>query len=258
MEAMSFARDLARRAGELALEIRRDGNLDIEQKTAEAQNIVTRADRACEELIAAAIRQRYPNHAVRGEEGVANQAGSRWQWIIDPIDGTYNFSRGRIFSVSIGLAHDGESVAGALFFPDDAVLLSATRGGGADRNGTRIERSSVVKLADARLAFDVSAGGDEVREIASYRQPLEAHVASVERTYCSTSAARGIIEGTYDAHICGGLTPYDIAAAIVILREAGCAVACIDQKHIDIDREKIPLIMAADPQLLEEIETLVL
>jgi hypothetical protein len=84
---------------------------------------------------------------------------------------------------------------------------------------------------------------------------LEGKVASVERPFCCTWAARKIVEGSYDAYLCGGgLTPYDLAAAMVILREAGCAIEGMND-DIDLERAKNPVIMATDHSLLEYIQT---
>ena len=125
----------ARQAGAVQLGHFRQGNLDIRTKATEA-DVVTIADRESERLIIDGIHAAYPGHAILSEEsGEEAGSGSGWRWIIDPLDGTTNYSQGLpLFSVSIALEHDGQVVSGVVYAPYTDELFHAVRGEGAFLN----------------------------------------------------------------------------------------------------------------------------
>lgn len=269
-EALAVALDLAHEAGREVLRMRAEHKIDIEKKfdvNGEESNIVTAADKAAEALIVQGLKRvkEFQNHSIRGEEGATEKKSSRYEWIIDPIDGTFNFSRNRPFSVSIGLAVDGKSTVGVLYFPDDNVTLSAIAGKGAFRETTnmhgetkkeRMKKDAAaphVPLSDVRLGFDVSSGGNDAEQMKKFRLPIQGKVRSIDRHYCSTSSARQIMEGKIDAYVCGGgLTPFDLAAMMVIMNEAGYVIEGMNEP-LDLAKEKNPIIMASDQALRNEI-----
>ena len=131
-EFLNFIFPLAKGAGEIQLAYFRGDDLGIETKS-NAYDVVTRADKESEAYIVQAILGRYPGHGILGEEGgVMGTAGSDYRWVIDPLDGTTNYSQGLpIFSVSIALQHQGETVAGVVYAPYLGELFWASKGGGA-------------------------------------------------------------------------------------------------------------------------------
>ena len=131
-EFLNFIFPLAKGAGEIQLAYFRGDDLGIETKS-NAYDVVTRADKESEAYIVQAILGRYPGHGILGEEGgVMGTAGSDYRWVIDPLDGTTNYSQGLpIFSVSIALQHKGETVAGVVYAPYLGELFWASKGGGA-------------------------------------------------------------------------------------------------------------------------------
>lgn len=252
-EALRFACDIAKRAGDLALSIRKTGRLDSEDKSADPYDIVTIADRQSEALITAALREKFPDHSCLSEEGTALQGTTQFRWIIDPIDGTGNYSKGEPFSISIGLECEGKPLLGVLYFPDEDTTLTAISGRGAFLNGSSIERHAEVSLAEARVGFDVSAGGDAKRETREYRTPLEGNVASIEQLYCSTYSGLRIVTGKLDAYLCGGgLTPFDLGAMALILREAGCLAEGV-KGQINSKNRKTPFIAATNRALAQNL-----
>lgn len=131
-EFLDFIFPLAKGAGEIQLAYFRGNDLGIETKS-NAYDVVTRADKESEAYIVQAILGRYPGHGILGEEGgVMGTAGSDYRWVIDPLDGTTNYSQGLpIFSVSIALQHKGETVVGVVYAPYLGELFWASREGGA-------------------------------------------------------------------------------------------------------------------------------
>ena len=131
-ELLKFAVQLAKAAGGIQLAYFRGDKLSIETKS-NVYDVVTRADRESEELIAGMIAERYPDHAILGEEGgCRGNAASDWRWVVDPLDGTTNYSQGLpLFTVSIALQYRGETIVGVVYAPYLNELFTATKGGGA-------------------------------------------------------------------------------------------------------------------------------
>ncbi len=114
--------------------------LAVDYKDKGKTDPVTEADRAVEAYLVEAVRARFPDHAVLGEEGHDPEGEHDFEWIVDPIDGTINFvNRLPFFAISIGVLHQGRPVVGVFHFPLTNETLHARRGGGAFRNGTPIQ-----------------------------------------------------------------------------------------------------------------------
>ena len=157
-ELLDFAVTLAREAGAVQLDAFRSGDLGVQTKS-NVYDVVTRIDKECEALIGRRIAERFPDHALLGEEdGERGKAGSDWRWVVDPLDGTTNYSQGLpVFAVSIALQHRGETVVGVVFAPRLDELYTAVRGGGAwlaerGKEPRRIRVARKESLASAVLA----------------------------------------------------------------------------------------------------------
>ena len=131
-EFLDFIFPLAEGAGKIQLAYFRGDDLAIRTKS-NVYDVVTRADKESEAYIAAAILERWPDHEILGEEGgPMGRAGSDWRWVVDPLDGTTNYSQGLpVFSVSIALQYRGETIAGVVYAPYLNELFWASKGGGA-------------------------------------------------------------------------------------------------------------------------------
>ena len=211
---------VVREAGRLAAEqYHRRSELDIERKG--TQDLVSEADRACEDLIVGALKNLFPADGFLGEERGAQNTGAEATWIIDPIDGTANFLRGiPLWCVSLGLHAGNDFVIGVIYNPISEELYAGRQGKGATLNGRHIQVSQVKSLEDARLGIGFS-----------YRRPVAPHAEAVKRLLdanCEYSrlgsgalglafTADGRLEGYWEAHI----NSWDVAAGLCILREAG-------------------------------------
>jgi histidinol-phosphatase len=204
---------------------------DLRVDTKPDRTPVTDADQAVERSIRATIAAARPNDAILGEEyGV--EGNSARQWIIDPIDGTANFLRGvPIWGSLIALAIDGEPVVGVASAPALGKRWWAARGHGAwlqdgDRSARTIRVSGVSELADASLSYNSLKGWDDEGRLES--------LLALSRTVWRTRAVGDLwsymllAEGAIDIVAEFDLQPYDLAAVIPIIEEAGGRFTSID------------------------------
>jgi myo-inositol-1(or 4)-monophosphatase len=226
----------AARAG--ATELRhyfRQADLEIRRKG--ANDFVTQADHASEERILAEILGEFPDHYVLAEES-GSTAGSQErrpaagavEWIIDPLDGTTNFLQGLpVFCVSIGARQGDELVAGVVYDPMGENLFTACAGGGAYWNGRPIHASARPGLAGAFLATGYPFRASEVLDV-YLRVFRDVFRRSRGIRRCGAAAldlaytAAGVFDGFFEFR----LSPWDLAAGAIILRQAGGVVTNLD------------------------------
>jgi myo-inositol-1(or 4)-monophosphatase len=204
-------------AGRITLEYFR-GDLEVERK-ADASP-VTIADRRAEEQLRATLGETFPDDGILGEEFGTQPGRSGRRWIIDPIDGTQSFIRGvPLYGVLLGLEDRGRCVVGAVAFPALGETYWASTGAGAFLDGAAIRVSNVTRLEDATL-------------LTSDAKPehYDDHYAGYERLLRRSARQRGwgdcygyalVARGAADVMVDPKLNPWDIAALIPILEEAG-------------------------------------
>lgn len=176
------------------------------------------------------LRRANPEYAILGEEGGAmkgNRGASRYTWVIDPLDGTSNYLRGLPhWCVSIALVEDGEPLHGVIFDPLRNELFTATRGAGAQLNDRRIRIGERRDLTGALIAT-----GFAPRERARAGAQLECirellrDAEDVRRTGSAALDLAYVACGRVDAYFEAGVKPWDIAAGVLLVREAGGRVA---------------------------------
>jgi myo-inositol-1(or 4)-monophosphatase len=186
------------------------------------RDIATDADLAAEAAIIQTIRARFPDHALLTEEGSESANDGPYVWVVDPLDGTTNYSRRLpIFSVSIGLVHQGGLAAGVVYDPLRDHLFAAERGRGATLNGTPLRVSAIDRVGQVAVGLDwAHAQADRHEVLARLGQ-----VAPVCHTVRGIgSAALGlcyVAAGWLDAYFNVSLKPWDMAAGLLLIQEAG-------------------------------------
>jgi myo-inositol-1(or 4)-monophosphatase len=186
-------------------------------------DLVTETDKRSEALIVGRLRREFPDHRVVAEEGSSGaSAASRYEWHVDPLDGTTNFAHGYpCFAVSIGLLQDGEPLVGVVFNPVSDELFSATRGAGAFLNGKPIHVSTIAKLSTSLVAtgFPVHKRGDTGNIQYYWQFTLRSH--GVRRDGSAALDLCSVACGRFEAFWEFGLKSWDTAAGILIVMEAG-------------------------------------
>jgi len=212
----------------------------IEYKTNES-NLVTEIDKASEELIINFIKEKYPSHSILAEEGGDLRKNSEYLWVVDPLDGTTNFAHGLpIFSVSIGVQKNGETIAGVVYDVMRDLVFSAEKGSGAFTNSEQIKVSIVNKLEHSLLVtgfpYDIAEnpeGAFERFTILTKKSRGMRRLGSAAIDFCYL--ASGVFDGFWEVH----LHPWDICAGKLIAEEAGGIVTDFKGKSIDIFSKKI-------------------
>lgn len=240
---LNFAIQTARDAGAIladrlgrALTVSNKGDIDL----------VTEADLASEKLIIDRIKSHYPRHAILAEEsgatpGVELASGqTEWRWIIDPLDGTTNYAHGYpCFCVSIALERSGAIEVAVVYDPSRDEMFAAERGQGAHLNGRRVRVSDVDELNNSMLCtgfpYNVRERSDFAREFANFTMKAQA----VRRDGSAAIDLAYVACGRFDGFWEDGLNPWDVAAGVLLIEEAGGRVTDFAGGPLDIFTPKV-------------------
>lgn len=211
--------EIAREAGALLMDYFQR-HVRVEYK-GEA-DLVTVADRKSEALIRERIHDRWPAHDVLGEEGGLQDAGSDYRWYVDPLDGTTNFAHGfPVFCVSMGLEFKGERIAGVIFDPTRDELFAAEQGSGAFLNQQRIHVSGTAKLAECLVATGFPSHKRHKNPNIFFYHQITLRTHGVRRAGSAALDLCCVASGRFDGFWEFNLNPWDTAAGVLMVQEAG-------------------------------------
>ena len=239
---------MARRAGEVQLQFFRSNELEIATKQNDF-DVVTAADKASEKIIVESINSLYPDHSILTEEsGFSSNGNNEWEWVIDPLDGTTNYSSGLPwFNVSIGVKHKGQAVVGVVYAARLGELFCATLGGGASLNGSPIAPSGTPVLTKAVVAtgfpYDKATNPDNNLDNFKRIMPV---VRGLRRLGSAALDICYVAAGFLDAYWEMNLNEWDVCAAMLIAHEAG---AYADRFRPDRNWSILASNKALEPQL---------
>jgi len=230
----------ARKAGSIISR----ASFDLDKLTIRAKrqkDYVSEVDDAAEEAILAVLREAYPDHGVLAEESGRSDRKSDYVWVVDPLDGTTNFLHGNPqYCVSIGLLVKGVPTQAVVFDPNRNELFTATKGVGAYMNDRRIRVSRTEKLEQALVGT-----GFPFKEVGN----LDEYMRMLKNIMLSTSGVRRpgaaaldlawVAAGRLDAFWEIGLSPWDMAAGALLVREAGGLIADLDGEDRFLDSGRV-------------------
>lgn len=224
-------------------------DIKIESKSTEF-DLVTDIDRQSEQSLTRLIQTAYPDHAILAEESGRSSRDSDYLWVIDPLDGTTNYAHGYpVFGISMGLRYQGETILGVVYFPVLGELFQAVKGAGAYCNGKRLKVSESGELRRALLAtgFPYDKAVHPHNNL-DYFTHLVPQIAGIRRSgsaaYDLCSVAAGRLDGYWELK----LKPWDVAAGVLMVEEAGGQV-------IQLENEPAISLVAAGRELEELILT---
>lgn len=251
------ASEIAREAGARLREFFAQG---VETEYKGDVDLVTVADRTAEKLIRSRLSEVFPDHGIYGEEGTRDRLEGEFRWYVDPLDGTTNFAHGfPQFCVSMGLeqrpsdlkpTEDGTLVAGVIYDPLRDELFSAEKGKGAFLNGKPMRTSSIPRLAEALLATGFPSRKRHASPNIHFYQEFTLRSHGVRRAGSAALdlayVAAGRLEGFWEFN----LNPWDTAAGILLVEEAGGRVTDFKGRHFRIDSHEI---LASNGDIHEEL-----
>ncbi len=247
---LNIAVRAARNAGKIIM--RSADRIDALTITAKGQNdFVSEVDHEAEAEIVATLRKAFPDHGIYAEEGSMHK-GDEYRWIIDPLDGTTNFLHGfPQYCISIALQHNNQMEQAVIYDPQRQELFTATRGGGAFLNDKRIRVSRAKGLNGSLLGTGFP-----------FRNPqyLDAYVETFKVMHLQTAGIRRAGSAALDlAYVASGrldgfwelaLKPWDIAAGILLVQEAGGLIGDFSGGHDFLETGNI---VAGNPKVFKAI-----
>jgi len=230
-------RNAAEQAARLGGEILESWGERFTAREKSPANLVTEADLASQAAIVEFLQARFPDHGFLGEEENLKTRGTApYRWVIDPLDGTSNYvHRFPYYAVSIGLEENGRVIAGAIYDPNRDEMFSAAAGAGATMNGQPLQVSQATTLNRAMCMASLPV--KVTREHPAVQKFLEIlEVAqTVQRTGSAALNLCAVASGRIDAFWSQSLKPWDMAAGILIVREAGGTVTKTAGGEFDLE-----------------------
>jgi len=233
---LEVAIETAREAGEILLtEFDRPVNISYKGEV----DLVTQADKRSEQAIVAKLRSHFPKHGIVAEEGGGTDSESPFRWHVDPLDGTTNFAHGYpCFAVSIGLEEAGELIAGVIYQPVSGELFTAVKGEGAYLNQKKIHVSSIEMLATSLLATGFPSVKRAQNPNIRYYWDFTMRSHGVRRDGSAALDLAAVACGRFEGFWEFGLHSWDVAAGVLLVREAGGTVTQFDGQPYRLgDRE---------------------
>lgn len=251
MDYLQSAEKAAREAGKYILSnLGKTKHISFKSKES---NLVTEVDKKSEEIIIESLLKDFPDFDILAEEsGASSTKNSEFMWVIDPLDGTTNFAHGLpIFSVSIGLIKGSEVIAGVVYDPTRDQLFSAEKGKGAYLNGKKLSVSKTKEINKALLVTGFPYNVEENPDFCFERFIVMTKNSRAVRRLGSAAldfayVAAGIFDGFWEVK----LNPWDIAAGLLLVKEAGGKVTNFKGEESDIFN---PQILASNGHIHEKM-----
>lgn len=231
-DALAVAAQAAREAGEIQREYYFK-DIHVEKKG--NRNLVTEVDLLSEKIILSTIQDEFPDHSILSEESGNTETTSDYQWIIDPLDGTTNYTFGiPIFCASIGLICNDEILLGAVYDPMRDEMFQARKGGGSFLNQDPISVSNDRNVQTTLIGFDIGYDDKRTREMLSRANSVWTPEMAFRLIGSAALGMTYVACGRLDIYFHRSIYPWDIAGAMLLLREAGGEVVDLDGKPADV------------------------
>jgi myo-inositol-1(or 4)-monophosphatase len=252
---LETAIEIGREASSLiANAVKRRGEHDRSFELKGEYDLVTETDRASEQLIVERLQSHFPTHSIVAEESGRHEGSSEYRWYVDPLDGTTNFAHGfPVFNVTLALERAGELVCGVIVDPTRNELFSAELGSGAYLNNRRIRVSGAERIEDtlAATGFPSRKRHQSVNVHFFYQLAMLSH--GVRRAGAAAIDLAYVACGRLDLFWEFNLNPWDMAAGVLLVREAGGTVTNMRGEPFDLRGQHL----LADNTLVHE-ETIAL
>ena len=253
-----LAMDLAKKAGEEILRIYQNSDLDTKEK--DTKDVVTIADTKSEEIIIKGIEEKFSNDSIIAEEsGTYHTTENEYTWVIDPLDGTSNYSRGiPLYCVSIGYMKDNKPMGGAIYIPATDELFVCELGKGAYCNNKRLQVSTTSKLEKSLTTIGFNNRYPEMTTWFSeiHKNAME-KMYNVEKLFSTVISLCYVAAGKIESHMELYCYLWDICVGSLLIEEAGGKVSAEENKPLDYLKLDKQIILGANGNIHDEFVNIV-
>lgn len=233
-QTKQFTVSIAKEAGKIAMKhFGRPENCRMKDR--QKEQVVCETDIAVESFLKSNVLEKFPDHSILAEESEPSMGNSEYLWIIDPIDGTRNYTHGHpTFGISIALAKNREVVLGVVYFPIYDWLFTAEKGKGAELNGKKIHVSARKPGDDTMGNYGCAFYKEKKEQI----EILDRYIDIVRKVRIEGAATFGlclVASGVYESYIARFTNPWDFAASCLAIEEAGGKVTDFKGNKWSID-----------------------
>ena len=236
---LEFAKSLARKGGAILKE--NFGKLDDSQiELKGAHDIVTVIDKKVEQMYVDEIRKVFPDHGIIGEEGTSENPDTEFVWVLDPLDGTKNYTiENPFFCTSICLLQNKEPVVAVIYEPATDNLYSAAKGGGTKKNDKQVHVSKKDELKQSMILYCHAASPEAIRKAERYVVELKLASKDAARLRSAGSEMALVAKGACEAYLMNHLPLWDLAAGALLVREAGGKATDFEGNDWTVDSSNI-------------------
>jgi myo-inositol-1(or 4)-monophosphatase len=246
MNYLETAEAIAREAGALLMDY--FGRVSFELKG--EFDLVTEADKASEKLVVERLVKHFPQHSIMAEEGGGHENPSEYRWYVDPLDGTTNFAHGYpVFNVTLALEKAGEMIAGVVFDPTRNEMFRAEKGGGTFLNERRVSVSKAARLQDSLVSTGFPSQNRHSNANIHFYHQMAMSTHGVRRGGSAAIDLAYVACGRLEAFWEFGLKPWDLAAGVLLVHEAGGRLTTM---HGERHRIGAPTLLADNGLIHEE------
>lgn len=251
--------DIAKKAGEIAKKY--FGTSDLVSTSKSEIDFLTEADKEIDDFIRQSIKEHFPAAQLLTEETATDDFSfikeAENLWVVDPIDGTANFSRsGEHFSISIALVNKGQPSLGIVYLPiEDRLYFASTDDDHATCNDKIITVSKIDDLKKATIAYDWSWDLEKRKEMLKILEKIYLQIRQPRSLGSAAAELCMVADGRLDGYINTGLNPWDIAAGILIAQKAGASVTSLDKSELSVFSTDI---LAASKAISEKLNSILI
>ena len=250
-DELKVAIEASEEAGKMLLE-RFSESRDIESKT--QFDFVTDADKEAERIILSRIRQNFPQHMILSEESKGENENSDHLWIVDPLDGTTNYTvHNPFFDVSIALARDNEIIMGVVYAPFTKEMFYAEKGKGTFLNGKRISVSEETEISKSLLVYCHKNTKESIERIIKIFSVIKPKVRDFNRMRAGALELALVAAGKLGAYVTPDGYLWDSAAGSILVQEAGGRVTDFRNNEWKISEKLNIDIVASNGRLHDQI-----
>lgn len=230
-EYLQFAKSLARKSGQILFD--NFGKLTKSQIQIKGhKDVVTVLDKEVEQMYAKAIKEKYPDHGIIGEEGTSDNPENEFVWVIDPLDGTRNYTiQVPFYATMLCLMQNKKPVIGIIYVPTTDKMYYAEKNKGAFLNDRQIHVSGIDKLSESSVLYCHKSEEKLIKNAENYAAKLKLAAKGADRLRSAGCEMGLVAEGLCEAYLLDGLPLWDLASGALLITEAGGRVTDFDGKN---------------------------